>query len=196
MRTGTLGPGPAHPAHGTVEQEAVPGGSHDRTRGQQHRGGHRRVGGVHGGTALGHRAGSRPARRSRRRARLGTGRAPVRSLRSGVRAPDGHGAARPSCGAARLCGTRGLRSTYRQRRTRRARGGTARTGAAPTGARRPAAGPGTQGSRTARAAPVGTVGRACLPHATVPVVAVPAADRTASPLRAVGVSSLRRSGAA
>ncbi|WP_328500536.1 universal stress protein [Streptomyces sp. NBC_00457] len=44
--------------------------------------------------------------------------------------------------------------------------------------------------------PVGTVGRACLPHATVPVVAVPAADRTASPLRAVGVSSLRRSGAA
>ncbi|GAA3816401.1 universal stress protein [Streptomyces phyllanthi] len=43
---------------------------------------------------------------------------------------------------------------------------------------------------------VGTVGRECLRHATVPVVTVPAPDRRTSPLRAVGLSSVVRSGAA
>ncbi|WP_327341435.1 universal stress protein [Streptomyces europaeiscabiei] len=45
--------------------------------------------------------------------------------------------------------------------------------------------------------PMGAVGRACLRHATVPVVAVPAtAVLPASPLRAVGMSAPLRSGAA
>ncbi|GAA2632369.1 universal stress protein [Streptomyces vastus] len=43
---------------------------------------------------------------------------------------------------------------------------------------------------------IGTVGRECLRHATVPVVAVPAAQRPAPPLRTVETSPLARSGAA
>ncbi|MEU6379788.1 universal stress protein [Streptomyces sp. NPDC046909] len=43
---------------------------------------------------------------------------------------------------------------------------------------------------------IGAVGRECLRHATIPVVAVPAADGPVSPLRAVEVSPLARSGAA
>jgi len=43
---------------------------------------------------------------------------------------------------------------------------------------------------------IGAVGRECLRHATIPVVAVPVADRPASPLRALGTSHLARSGAA
>ncbi|WP_409054980.1 universal stress protein [Streptomyces sp. SYP-A7185] len=38
----------------------------------------------------------------------------------------------------------------------------------------------------------GSVGRECLRHATIPVVAVPVADRPASPLRAVKASPLTR----
>jgi len=34
--------------------------------------------------------------------------------------------------------------------------------------------------------PLGTVGRECLRYATVPVVTVPVADRSGSPLRGVG----------
>ncbi|WP_405905344.1 MULTISPECIES: universal stress protein [unclassified Streptomyces] len=47
--------------------------------------------------------------------------------------------------------------------------------------------------------PIGTVGRECLRHATIPVVAVPAANppaSLASPLRAVETSPPARSGAA
>ncbi|WP_405577206.1 universal stress protein [Streptomyces sp. NBC_01092] len=42
---------------------------------------------------------------------------------------------------------------------------------------------------------IGTVGRECLRHATVPVVTVPAPDRQPTPLRA-GTSAVVRSGAA
>lgn len=43
---------------------------------------------------------------------------------------------------------------------------------------------------------IGAVGRACLRNATVPVVAVPAAERAATPLTVVVASPLTRSGAA
>jgi nucleotide-binding universal stress UspA family protein len=43
---------------------------------------------------------------------------------------------------------------------------------------------------------IGTVGRECLRHATIPVIAVPTADRSVSPLSAVTTSALPRSGAA
>ncbi|MFE9650320.1 universal stress protein [Streptomyces sp. NPDC006365] len=44
--------------------------------------------------------------------------------------------------------------------------------------------------------PIGTVGRECLRHATIPVVAVPAPDRPAGQLRAVETPPPARSGAA
>jgi len=43
---------------------------------------------------------------------------------------------------------------------------------------------------------IGSVGLECLRHATIPVVAVPATDRPASPLRTAEVSLLVRRGAA
>ncbi|MFK4104289.1 universal stress protein [Streptomyces sp. NPDC019531] len=43
---------------------------------------------------------------------------------------------------------------------------------------------------------IGAVGRACLRNAAVPVVAVPATERVATPLGAVAAPSLARSGAA
>ncbi|NGO44868.1 universal stress protein [Streptomyces ureilyticus] len=44
--------------------------------------------------------------------------------------------------------------------------------------------------------PIGAVGRACLRNAAVPVVAVPATERAATPLAAVAAPPLARSGAA
>jgi hypothetical protein len=43
---------------------------------------------------------------------------------------------------------------------------------------------------------IGTVGRECLRHATVPVVAVPPPERSVSPLPTAETPSLVRSGAA